>query len=513
MYAKGMTTGDIESHMRELYDIDISDSTISRITDKILPIVKEWQERPLEEVYAVVFMDAIHYHVRSEGRIVKRAVYIALGIDMSGKKDVLGMYVGENESAKFWLSIMNGLKNRGVEDILIACVDGLNGFPQAIEAVYPKTEIQQCIIHQIRNTTNYVSYKDLKKLMAGTAPDLPLQKNDVLYISSIKELEKEGVLFIYGDVAKPGYFPFARNMSVQDLILKAGGLLESASTVRIDVSRRIKDPKSVSSSTVIGKSFTVELKNGLLIGESNTLKLEPYDMVFVRRSPGYQKQANVTVNGEVTFTGNYALTKKNERLSDLIAKAGGLSKSAYAKGARLMRRMTADEIRQKQDAVRFATKGTGKDSVSLSSLEVDQTYSVGIELEKALAKPKSDEDLVLREGDVLFVPKYVSTVTVNGAVMYPNTVLYQKGSGIDYYIGQAGGFGNRALKRRAYVVYMNGTVSRLRRNTANAIEPGCEIIVPSKGERKKMTTAGAVGMSSSIASIASMVASMVSLTK
>ena len=147
-------------------DIDISDSTISRITDKILPIVKEWQERPLEEVYAVVFMDAIHYHVRSEGRIVKRAVYIALGIDMNGKKDVLGMYVGENESAKFWLSIMNGLKNRGVEDILIACVDGLNGFPQAIEAVYPKTEIQQCIIHQIRNSTKFVSYKDIKKLMA-----------------------------------------------------------------------------------------------------------------------------------------------------------------------------------------------------------------------------------------------------------------------------------------------------------------------------------------------------------
>lgn len=166
MYAKGMTTGDIESHMKELYDMDISDSTISRITDKILPIVKGWQERPLEEVYAVVFMDAIHYHVRSEGRIVKRAVYIALGIDMEGKKDVLGMYVGENESAKFWLSIMNGLKNRGVEDILIACVDGLTGFPQAIEAVYPKTWIQQCIIHQIRNSTKFVPYKDIKKLMA-----------------------------------------------------------------------------------------------------------------------------------------------------------------------------------------------------------------------------------------------------------------------------------------------------------------------------------------------------------
>lgn len=166
MYAKGMTTGDIEAHMKDLYGVDISDSTISRITDRIMPQVKEWQERPLAEVYAVVYMDAIHYHVRSEGRIVKRAVYVAIGIDMAGRKEVLGMYVGENESAKFWLSIMNGLRNRGVEDILIVCVDGLSGFPQAIEAVYPDTEIQQCIIHQIRNCTKYVSYKEIKPLMA-----------------------------------------------------------------------------------------------------------------------------------------------------------------------------------------------------------------------------------------------------------------------------------------------------------------------------------------------------------
>lgn len=165
MYAKGMTTSDIESHMKELYDIDISDSTISRITDKIMPIVKEWQDRPLESVYAAVFMDAIHYHVRSEGRIVKKAVYIALGIDMDGHRDILGMYIGENESAKFWLSVLNGLKNRGVEDILIVCVDGLSGFPQAIEAVYPQAEIQHCIIQQIRNTTKFVSYKDIKELM------------------------------------------------------------------------------------------------------------------------------------------------------------------------------------------------------------------------------------------------------------------------------------------------------------------------------------------------------------
>ena len=166
MYAKGMTTSDIETHIQDIYGLECSDSTISRITDKILPVVREWQSRPLEEVYAVVFMDAIHFHVRSEGQIVKKAVYIAIGINMDGLKEVLGMWVGENESAKFWLSVMNGLKNRGLQDILIACVDGLTGFPAAIEAVYPKTEIQQCIIHQIRNTTRFVSYKDIKALMA-----------------------------------------------------------------------------------------------------------------------------------------------------------------------------------------------------------------------------------------------------------------------------------------------------------------------------------------------------------
>ena len=166
MYAKGMTTRDIDAHIREIYGLEVSDSTVSRITDKILPVVKEWQQRPLEEIYAVVFLDAIHYQVRSEGQIVKKAVYIAIGINMSGIKEVLGMWVGENESAKYWLSILNGIRNRGVEDILIACVDGLTGFDNAIEAVYPKTEIQQCIIHQIRNTTRFVSYKDIKALMA-----------------------------------------------------------------------------------------------------------------------------------------------------------------------------------------------------------------------------------------------------------------------------------------------------------------------------------------------------------
>ena len=184
MYAKGMTTGDIESHVNELYGMEISDSTISRITDKILPKIKEWQERPLEDLYAVVYLDAIHFHIRSEGRIVKKAVYIVLGIDMDGKKDVLGMYVGENESAKFWLSILNGLKNRGVKDILIACIDGLTGFTQAISAVFPDTEIQHCIIHQIRNITKFVSYKDIKELMAD------LKK---VYTASTEEIALENL--------------------------------------------------------------------------------------------------------------------------------------------------------------------------------------------------------------------------------------------------------------------------------------------------------------------------------
>ena len=184
MYAKGMTTGDIETHIQDMYGLECSDTTISRITDKILPVVKEWQSRPLEEVYAVVFMDAIHFHVRSEGHIVKKAVYIAIGINMEGMKEVLGMWVGENESSKFWLTVMNGLKNRGVEDILIACVDGLTGFPAAIEAAYPKTEIQQCIIHQIRNSTKFVSYKDIKELMSDlkrvyTAVDEPTASSEL----------------------------------------------------------------------------------------------------------------------------------------------------------------------------------------------------------------------------------------------------------------------------------------------------------------------------------------------
>ena len=186
MYAKGMTTGDIEGHIREIYGLSVSDTTISRITDKILPVVREWQSRPLETIYAVVYIDVIHFHVRSEGQVVKKAVYIVLGLDMKGRRDVLGMYIGENESAKFWLTVLNNLKNREVKDILIACVDGLTSFPTAIEAAYPRTEIQKCVIHQIRYTTQFVSYKDIKALMA----DLKRVYTAVDEVTALSELDR-----------------------------------------------------------------------------------------------------------------------------------------------------------------------------------------------------------------------------------------------------------------------------------------------------------------------------------
>lgn len=352
---------------------------------------------------------------------------------------------------------------------------------------------------------------DLKGLLNGTATDIPLQKNDILYIPSIVDLKEEATLTIHGEVANPGMYNYADNMTIEDLVIQAGGLLEAASTVKVDVARRLKNPKDKTLSNTIGQNFSLELKDGFLVGDDK-FALEPFDEVYVRRSPAYHKQLNVVVAGEVLFSGNFALSKKNERLSDLIAKAGGVTPDAYVKGARLIRKMTGDEYRRKQDALRVANKG-GKDSISVEKLDLSDTYSVGIDLQKALDKPKSNYDMVLREGDELFVPEYVSTVKINGAVMYPNTVLYKQGENMLYYINQAGGYESRAKKSRAYVVYMNGTVSRLKKRNSKMIEPGCEIIVPSKEARRKMSAAEVFSMGTSAASLATMVATMVSLFK
>lgn len=354
---------------------------------------------------------------------------------------------------------------------------------------------------------------DLGGLLKGTVADIPLQKNDILYIPSIHDLKEEETISIHGEVANPGTFLFSKNMTIEDLLVQSGGLLEAAATTKVDITRRIKDPKSTSFSSVLGKTYSFDIKDGLVVGGEGDFHLEPFDEVYVRKSPAYRKQQNVVVAGEVLFGGNYALVKKNERLSDLISKAGGITPDAYVKGARLIRKMTEEEQRRQADAVRMARMGEGKDSISVEKLNISDTYTVGINLEKAISNPGSDFDLVLREGDVLFIPEYINTVKISGAVLYPNTVLYKRGESLRYYINQAGGYGNLAKKKKAYVVYMNGTVSRLKSRDKKAIEPGCEIIVPSKEEKKRMSTAEILGMGSTTASIAAMIATMVNLFK
>lgn len=354
---------------------------------------------------------------------------------------------------------------------------------------------------------------DLGGLLKGTVADIPLQKNDILYIPSIHDLKEEETISIHGEVANPGTFLFSKNMTIEDLLVQSGGLLEAAATTKVDITRRIKDPKSTSFSSVLGKTYSFDIKDGLVVGGEGDFHLEPFDEVYVRKSPAYRKQQNVVVAGEVLFGGNYALVKKNERLSDLISKAGGITPDAYVKGARLIRKMIEEEQRRQADAVRMARMGEGKDSISVEKLNISDTYTVGINLEKAISNPGSDFDLVLREGDVLFIPEYINTVKISGAVMYPNTVLYKRGESLRYYINQAGGYGNLAKKKKAYVVYMNGTVSRLKSRDKKAIEPGCEIIVPSKEEKKRMSTAEILGMGSTTASIAAMIATMVNLFK
>lgn len=388
---------------------------------------------------------------------------------------------------------------------LIKRAEGLTG-----DAFLNRAELRR----QHEDLTLEIIPIDLNGMMNEQVADIPLQKNDVLYIPSIHDLQEEGILTIHGEVARPGSFPFAKNTTLEDLVVQAGGLLEAASTVRVDVARRIKDPKSTDVSRTVGQTFSFSLKDGLVVDGDPGFVLQPFDEIYVRRSPGYQVQQNVSVTGEVIYGGSHALTQKNERLSDLINKAGGLTPDAYPRGARLSRKMNAEERARMELALRMATQGNNsKDSISVKTLDLGDFYNVGIELEKALANPGSDYDMVLREGDQLFVPQYISTVKINGAVMYPNTVLYQKGKRLGYYIDQAGGYGTQAKKSRVYVVYMNGTVARVRGNSSSIIRPGCEIIIPSKSKGNGMSTAEILALSTSGASLASMMASLIYLIK
>ena len=346
---------------------------------------------------------------------------------------------------------------------------------------------------------------DIKAVMDGTAPDIELKKNDVLYIPSIHDLNDIGNVTVAGEVAKPGTYVYADNMTLEDAIMIAGGLLESASTVKIDVSRRIKNPTSATPSETVGELFTFSFKDGYVLDGEVDFVLQPYDHIMVRRSPGYETQKIVRVTGEVVFPGEYTLTKKEERISDLVEKSGGLTQWAYVKGARLLRRVIGEERTRMQSTMEILD--SARDSINIDRLDLRTNYFVGIDLEAALADPGSDADLVLREGDILGVPEYINTVKITGNVMYPNTVTYNPDMTVNDYITQAGGYGYRSKKSKAYIIYLNGNVERAKRFSRNVVEPGCEIVVPQK-RAKDGQLQEILSISTTAASLATMVATI-----
>ena len=368
------------------------------------------------------------------------------------------------------------------------------------------------LYRQREDLTSEVVQIDIRSIMDGTSPNLALMKNDILYIPSIHDLEDRGNVTVHGEVAHPDSYPYADNMTLEDLIIQAGGLKEAASTVRIDVSRRIKNPRSTADNDTIGQMYSFSLKDGFVIDGQPGFILQPYDEVYVRRSPGYQAQQNVAIDGEILFGGNYAMTSREERLSDLVNKAGGPTNYAYLRGAKLTRVANASEKKRMGDVIRLMSRQLGEAMIDSLGIGVEDTFTVGIDLEKALTNPKGNADLVLREGDVVFIPKNTNTVTINGAVMVPNTVSYMKDKNVDYYLNQAGGYSDNAKKSKKFIVYMNGQVTKVKGSGKKQIEPGCEIIVPSKA-KKKGNIANILGYATSFSSLGMMIASIANLIK
>lgn len=346
----------------------------------------------------------------------------------------------------------------------------------------------------------------VKEIMAHEQPDIVLKNEDVLYIPSLKDNQEERTLSIYGEVYYPGVYNYAENTSIEDLVLQAGGLKDAASTVKVDVSRRIRDAKAKTPSSVVAETFTFALKDGFVIDGEPGFMLQPFDEVFVRKSPGYVEQKHITIEGEVAFAGTYTLTNKGERLSDLVKMAGGLTPEAYPKGARLIRTLSEAERMKQQSLRKFIVS---KDSAEIKKFDLNNVRYVGINLDKALEKEGSNEwDLVLQDGDRLIIPQYTNTVTINGEVLYPNSVAYMPGKGLDYYINQAGGFSVKARKRKVFAVNMNGTVTRVRK--AKDIQPGCEIVVPTKEERKRAVSIGEIlSIGTTAAAVGTMISTLV----
>lgn len=373
---------------------------------------------------------------------------------------------------------------------------------------------------------------DIAGIMSGKVADLPLKENDVLFIPTRQDKMIERTITIRGEVNYPGTYKYADNETIEDFVLQAGGLTDRASVVKVNVSRRVNNPKALRPDSIIAKSFELSLKDGFVIDGTPGFTLMPFDEVFVRKNPSYTEQQNVSIEGEVMFKGTYTMTKRPSRLSDLYHMAGGATEHAYIKGARLLRRTNQAERElmltiykkerenQQKNLLQLAASSNNGSAIQqsaesaknaeLEKFNIPDEYPVGIDLKEALKNPGGDEDLVLREGDRLIVPQYDGTVKINGAVMFANTVPYVKGKRASYYIDEAGGFASDAVKSKAYVIYMNGKVAKVSHGAR--IYPGCEIVVPSKLKRK-MSVAETMSLGSSMSSIAAMIATIANMTK
>ena len=390
----------------------------------------------------------------------------------------------------------------------------------------------RAVMHRMKkDRTLEVIAVDIAGIMDGKVPDIPLKENDVLFIPTRQDKIQERTITIRGEVQYPGTYQYADNETIEDFVLQAGGLTDMASTVNVSVSRRVADSKALQPDSVIAKTFTLSLKDGFVVDGTPGFVLMPFDEVMIRKSPGYAEQKNVKIEGEVMFSGSYTLTRRNARLSDLFAKSGGATELAYIKGARLVRRANAIEKermravlkmqreQQQKNLLQLAASSNGSNlqdvakgaqSAELEKFNVPDEYPIGIDLAEALKNPGSDADMILREGDRLIVPQYNGTVKINGAVMYANTVAYEKGRSVKSYIDEAGGFASDAQKSKAYIIYMNGKVAKVGHGAK--VQPGCEIVIPSKLKRK-MSVAETMSLGTSMSSIAAMIATIANLSK
>lgn len=390
----------------------------------------------------------------------------------------------------------------------------------------------RAVMHRMKpDRTLEVISMDIAGIMSGKVADIPLKENDVLFIPTRQDKLIERTITIRGEVQYPGTYKYADNETIEDFVLQAGGLTDKASTVNVNVSRRVSDAKALKPDSLIAQTFTLSLKDGFVIDGTPGFVLMPFDEVSIRKSPAYNELENVSIEGEVMFAGTYTLTKCNSRISDLFYKAGGATNEAYIKGARLIRRANSAEKdrmeavlkmqreQQQKNLLQLATSSNsgnlqqvaeGAKNAELEKFNVPDEYPVGIDLAAALKNPGCDDDLVLREGDRLVVPQYIGTVKINGAVMYANTVAYEKGKRASYYIDQAGGFASDAIKSKSYIIYMNGKVAKVGHGAK--VQPGCEIVVPAKLKRK-MSIAETMSLGTSISSIAAMIATIANLSK